>query len=97
MTTWLVTRHEGAVEWARRHGHEAEIVTHLDPSAIRPGDTVLGTLPINLVAEINARGAAYFHLTMKLTPEDRGRPLSADDMDRLGARLERYEARRMTP
>lgn len=94
MTRYFVTRHPGAAEWARRQGHEAHIVEHLDIATIRPGDEVLGTLPINLVAELNARGAQYFHLTLDLTRELRGKPLSADDMDRVGARLVGYEARR---
>lgn len=89
----FVTRHKGAVEWARRQGLEAEIVSHLDPSEIRPGDIVIGTLPIHLVADICRRGARYLHLTLDLPPESRGRELSADDMATFGAKLQEFEAR----
>ncbi|RMH48789.1 MAG: CRISPR-associated protein Csx16 [Alphaproteobacteria bacterium] len=85
---FFVTRHPGAVEWARRHGIEAEAVHHLDPSAIRPGDTVIGTLPVHLAAEVCARRGRYLHLVLDLPPEARGRDLSAEEMDRHGARLQ---------
>ncbi len=89
----FVTRHPGAVEWARRQGLEAEVVPHLNPAEIRPGDTVIGTLPVHLVAEICRRGARYLHLTLHTPPEARGRELSADDLEAFGARLQAYEAR----
>jgi CRISPR-associated protein Csx16 len=95
MAAYFVTRHEGAVEWARRRGIEAELVPHLNPAQIEKGDTVLGTLPIQIVASINERGARYLHLEMTVPAEQRGIPLSADDMDRLGATLIEYEARRV--
>ena len=88
----FVTRHKGAVEWARRQGIEAETVAHLDPEEIRPGDTVIGTLPVHLVAEICQRGARYLHLTLDLPREARGRELSADDLEAFGARLQEFEA-----
>ncbi|GIX15053.1 MAG: hypothetical protein KatS3mg118_3012 [Paracoccaceae bacterium] len=84
----FVSRHPGAVEWARRQGIVAEAVHHLDPSAIRPGDTVIGTLPVHLAAEVCARGGRYLHLVLDLPPEARGRDLSAEEMDRHGARLQ---------
>ncbi len=96
MATYFVTRHSGAVEWARRQGIEAKLITHLDPAQIEEGDTVLGTLPIQIVAEINERGARYLHLEIALPAEQRGVQLSADDMDRLGAKLIEYEARRVS-
>lgn len=59
-------------------------------SAIRPGDVVIGTLPIQLVAEVNQRGGHYWHLAMDVPPEWRGRELSADDMDACSARLHEF-------
>jgi CRISPR-associated protein Csx16 len=91
MTTWFITRHEGAREWARRRGFEIDrLANHLDPDEIRVGDAVLGSLPVNLAAEVCGRGGRYFHLTLPLPPEWRGQELSADDMERFGARLEEF-------
>lgn len=92
--TFFVTRHHGARDWAARHGHaDATPVDHLDPATLASlgaGDRVLGTLPVHLAAEVCRHGARYFHLSIDIPPEARGRDLSADDMDAFGARLEEY-------
>jgi CRISPR-associated protein Csx16 len=91
MTTWFVSRHPGAQEWARQEGIEVDaVVEHLDPAVILPGDTVIGSLPVNLAAEICRKGARYLHLTLELPFELRGRELTAEDMRRCGARVEEY-------
>lgn len=95
MTTYFVTRHGGAVEWLRRKGIAAAIVEHLDPGQVRPGDVVLGTLPVHVVAALNAKGARFKHLAYDTPAELRGRELSADDLERLGARLVEYRVERV--
>ena len=93
MKYFFVSRHPGAIEWAARHGIVgAELVPHFDPEGVEPGDVVIGTLPINLVAEVNRLGATYQHLSMDLPAEARGKELTADDMDQYGARLETFYA-----
>jgi CRISPR-associated protein Csx16 len=97
MTTYLITRHPGAVEWAARQGfHIDRQLDHLDPAAIRPGDTVIGTLPVNLAAEVCTRGGLFFNLTLDLPPDARGRELTADELERYGARLEEYSVEKTT-
>ena len=95
MTTYFITRHEGAVAWARRRGIEAEHTEHLDVETIEPGDCVLGTLPVSVVAEVCARGGRYFHLEINTPPEHRGSELTPRDMDSFGAELLEYEAKRV--
>jgi len=91
MTTWFITRHPGALEWAHRHGLSIDRhIVHMDPADVRPGDVVLGTLPVNLAADVCAKGARYLNLSLDLPAEARGRELSADDLERYGARLEEY-------
>lgn len=93
MTKWFVSRHTGACEWASNHGvSDATFVRHFNVSAAHPGDIVIGTLPVNLIAEICAQGARYFHLALDLPEDGRGRDLSAAEMDRYGARLVEYRA-----
>jgi len=45
---------------------------------------------VHLAAEICDRGARYLHLTLDLPAAARGRDLSADEMERYGARLTDY-------
>ena len=95
MANYFVTRHQGAREWALRQGFVAKLVTHLELGMIAPGDVVLGTLPVNLAAEVNARGARYLHLALDLPHAARGAELTADDMERYAARLVEYRAERV--
>ncbi len=91
MTTYFVSRHGGAIAWARRQALAVDVwVDHLDTSQLVPGDSVIGTLPIHLVADACGRGAAYLHLQFDLSAEQRGRELAADDLDALGACLVGY-------
>jgi CRISPR-associated protein Csx16 len=98
--TLFVTRHPGAREWALRHGQvDAIAISHLDDGTIaslKPGDRILGSLPVNLAAEVCARGARYFHLIIDFPSEtDRGHGLSADEMQAFHARLEEFAVRRV--
>lgn len=96
MSVWFVSRHAGALEWVRARGIGIDrVVGHLEPAEVRAGDTVIGTLPVQRVAEVNAAGARYLHLSIDLPAELRGRELSAGDLERLGARLEEYRAERI--
>lgn len=91
MTTWFITRHPGAIEWARRQGIAVDRqVAHLDPNTVEPGDTVIGNLPVNLAARVCARSARYLHLSLDLDSAMRGRELSVDELEHCGARLEAF-------
>jgi CRISPR-associated protein Csx16 len=96
MTVWFVSRHPGALEWMHRQGIDYDRhVTHLDTENIRAGDTVIGSLPVNLAAEVCARGAAYGHLSLRLVESDRGRELSAEALHAYNAAIELYEIRKL--
>lgn len=92
MTTWFISRHPGALEWMAEHGPAFDRhVAHLDAAQVQRGDTVIGTLPVNLVAAVCARGAHYWHLSLALPEELRGRELSVDELEVSGANLERFK------
>jgi CRISPR-associated protein Csx16 len=91
MTTYFVTRHPGARAWAAEEGIEVDdVIDHLDPIRIEPGDTVIGSLPVNLAAEVCARGGVYLHLSLDLPAELRGRELTVEQMRTCGARIEEF-------
>ena len=93
---FFVSRHSGAIEWARRHpwGRQLEFTRHLDINEIRSCDTVIGTLPIHHAHAICARGAHYLHLVLDLDESQRGTELTADELDAAGARLIAYRVTR---
>lgn len=96
MTTWFVTRHPGALDWAKAAGVGFdEHVMHLDPTIIAPGDVVIGSLPVHLAAEVCARGARYLNLSLDLPAVLRGRELDAETLSGINARLEEYDVRRI--
>lgn len=92
MTTYFVSRHPGARHWIARQSLSIDaMVTHLDVTAIRQGDTVIGSLPVNLAAAVCQGGARYLHVSLALPAAARGRELTADEMEGCGARIEEYQ------
>ena len=95
MTTYFISRHSGARTWAAEEGITVDqVIEHLDPRTIQPGDTVIGSLPVNLAAEVTVRGGRYLHLSLDLPAALRGHELSAEQMRACGARLEAYRISR---
>ena len=96
MTTYFISRHPGARDWAAEEGIQVDVVIdHLDPAGIQPGDVLIGSLPVNLAAEVCARGARYLHLSLVLPARLRGQELSAEQMRACGARIEEYRVQRL--
>lgn len=90
MTTWIVTRHPGALEFLKLKGIRGTFLPHLDVRMLEAGDRVVGTLPVQLIHEINCAGVEYWHLCLAQGLEDRGREHSAQSMEALGASLRRF-------
>lgn len=96
MSLYFVTRHPGARDWAAEEGLAVDqVLDHLDPAIIQPGDILIGSLPVNLAATVCARGGRYLHLSLDLPPELRGLELSAGQMRDCDARVEEYQVRRL--
>lgn len=93
MKTYFVSRHQGALEWfAKQNIHVDQIIEHLSFQMIQKGDCVIGILPIHLISKICAKGASYYHLSLNIPQEYRGKELTPELMDRFNAMLQRYHA-----
>lgn len=92
--TWIVSRHPGAVSLLEAQGWSGILIDHLDVERIERGDTVIGTLPINLAAEVCAKGASYLHLSLRVPFSLRGKELSPEQMLECGATVEAFDVLR---
>ncbi len=94
---YLITRHPGALHWLQ--GQISEPFHHLthisDLGLIQPGDWVIGSLPLHLVADICVRGARYFHIDVHLPESLRGCELTAQQLTELDAEIVEYTVREM--
>ena len=89
--TWFVSRHPGAIEWAKGQNLAVDRwVAHLDPTDIYAGDTVIGSLPVNLAAAVCKRAARYLHLAIVVPAALRGQELSTADLQSLHAELKEF-------
>jgi CRISPR-associated protein Csx16 len=93
MTTYFITRHLGALEWAKLNEVHFDIhLTHLaDLSMFNSGDIVIGILPMHMVAELNLKGVRYVHLSLNIPVYLRGQELTAFELLKCEAKLEVYE------
>jgi CRISPR-associated protein Csx16 len=95
MSTWFITRHPGALEWAEAQGftidrHCAHLTDDNLQKDIAAGDIIIGSLPVHIVAIVCQRGATYYNLSLDLPAYLRGKELSAEELDACNARLEPY-------
>lgn len=92
MTTYFVTRHSGALQWA--HQKQLSFDVHLehliDLHLLHENDVVIGTLPINLVCALNEKGIRYIHLSLEIPVQLRGTELSADQLNECHASLQEF-------
>ncbi len=97
MSIYLVSRHQGAVEWMQHMGHHYDQhLTHLDNyDTLCADDVVVGSLPINIVADLAQCGVSYRHLSLYIPEHLRGTELTANQLSNLDAKLEAYEVRRI--
>lgn len=92
MTTYFITRHLGAIQWANANDISYDKhLTHLDDiSSLKAGDRVIGTLPINIVYELNQMGVRYQHLSLTIPPHLRGVELDIDGLLACDAHIKEY-------
>lgn len=97
MATYFITRHIGALDWAGANGVHFDVyLPHLlDFDELRSGDVIIGTLPINIISQINELGVRYIHLSLAIPPHLRGVELTAEQLDECQATLEEFCVKKM--
>lgn len=92
MTTYFITRHLGALDWAKSSDVAFDVhLTHLgDDVALKMGDIVIGTLPINIVYKINQMGVRYKHLSLEIPAQWRGLELTREQLLQCSASLQEF-------
>jgi len=99
MTTYLVSRHPASIQWIEQQGiHIDQFLNHFTQEhleQLQSKDTVVGILPIQIVAQINQKGAHYYHLTLNIPFEYRGKELTLQDLNRFKASLIEYQVEKV--
>lgn len=92
MTTYFITRHSGALQWANAHNIHFDVhLEHLvSLDKLQVGDLVIGTLPINIISQINEIGVRYMHLSLTIPPHLRGVELDMSQLNACDATLEEF-------
>lgn len=92
MTTFFISRHQGAIEWAEQQHLNIDLfIQHIDSKIFTAGDTVIGTLPINIIYELQQSGIKVYSLILDLPRELRGQELSYKQLVECNARLIEYK------
>lgn len=91
MATLFVCRHPGAIAWMKQQPIKVDQwLSHLEPSDVQEGDTVIGILPMEVAAEICKKHAHFVVLSFRSTQALRGKELTQDDLTSLGCHLTEY-------
>lgn len=98
MTTYFITRHAGAIQWAKLQQLQFDVhLEHLlNIDELNAGDVIIGTLPINLVAQLNERGIRYIHLSLDIPAHLRGVELTAEQLQQCKASLEEFAVQKLS-
>jgi len=92
MTTHIITRHKGAIEWLEKKGYKGEISDTAVVEKYKKGDAVIGVLPIHIICELEKKGVETILIQMPtIPPEARGKEITPEDMDKYGAKLLRIK------
>ncbi len=90
---YLVSRHIGGSEFLQSLFPQGIVVKHLDLAILKSDDIVIGNLPIDLVAEICARGIEFRSLVIPQIGSARIIEYNAQELSERGARVVRYYAK----
>lgn len=96
---YFISRHSATAAWAEKQGLCIDTwLTHLsDSSMLQAGDVVFGTLPIQLVAELTAKGVHYGHFSLTMPPHLRGVELDEATLAECDPKIVFFEVKESAP
>lgn len=98
MAIYIITRHEGAVEWLRSKGYEGDVISHLEDGQITGGNVYIGVLPIPMVKAVLDAGSRFFLLVLPdVAFSQRGKSMTPEEMDHAGAHLVEVKSLELVP
>ncbi|WP_419569583.1 CRISPR-associated protein Csx16 [Rheinheimera sp.] len=96
MATFFISRHQGATAWIQQQAvHIDHFLSHLVPELVQPGDCVIGTLPLHLIATVQQQGARYLHLTLTVPEHLRGQELTVQQLAECQATIREFTVHRV--
>ena len=98
MKILVVTRHTATCNWLKTQleGHALHFTAHFSHEMAEGFEVVVGILPINLVADLNALGIRFFMVTMDVPAELRGKELTEEQMVECNVKLEQFSVLRIS-
>ena len=89
---YFINRHPGSIAWAKKQALPIDcFLEHMeDINIFEAGDTVIGSLPVHIIAELNNNGVRFLHFQLDLPKHQRGIELSAEDIDALDVQLREF-------
>lgn len=92
---YFICRHQGTIEWIKKQKNiKIDVfLEHLDlrETEIRAEDTVIGILPIDIAAQVCAKGAKFYALKIHQELSERGQIFSADKVEKMNVSLRRFQ------
>lgn len=96
MSVWFISRHQGAIDWIKKQDICIDyFVTHVDVDMIQEQDIVIGTLPIHIAAQVCAKGARFYFLSVNVHSYQRGKELSVEELIQQGCKLEEFSIKKL--
>ena len=94
MAVYFVSRHPGAIAWMKRQNIRVDAwFDHLTAESVNEGDTVIGVLPIHLVARLCQKNVKFYALTMECSRQQRGQELNDEQLNQMSCHLTRFDVR----
>jgi CRISPR-associated protein Csx16 len=89
---WFVSRHKGSIDWINTQNIKVDhYVSHLEQQNYpQRGDTVIGNLPVQLIAQLNQQGVRFINLDLHTPPELRGKELALNEIEQNAPSLSEF-------
>ena len=100
MTSYLITRHSGAIDWAKQQNLKIDkVLSHINEINIErlsSNDKIYGNLPLHIINTLCEKNIEYWNLDLDIPLALRGKDLNLKEMNNCHARIERYTVKKST-